>query len=179
MQPNIRRIYDCFFKTLPIWLQSWSKKRKIGQQNFFLLNVCWFCREKNSKNSGRDGQKFGHFVRPVTKDLRDTGTQVFYPSKTPNNKIKKASLTRTALYLIFLCFQKNILLFNKKNLFYLISKIFEYNFFQLYSIYIYEKISDWNMFTSDWKCSPSLCVSQTLPVLLVVLVWAWHQYHQH
>jgi hypothetical protein len=29
------------------------KKRKIGQENFFLLNVCRFCREKKSKNSGR------------------------------------------------------------------------------------------------------------------------------
>ena len=32
------------------------KKRKIWRENFFLLNVCGFCREKNSKNSGRDGK---------------------------------------------------------------------------------------------------------------------------
>jgi hypothetical protein len=29
-----------------------------------LLNVCEFCREKNSKNSGRDGLIFGHLVQP-------------------------------------------------------------------------------------------------------------------
>jgi hypothetical protein len=27
--------------------------------------------QKNSKNSGRDSQNFGHLVQPVTKDLRD------------------------------------------------------------------------------------------------------------
>ena len=41
------------------------KKRKIGRVNFFLLNLCGFCREKNSKNSGRGGKNSGHLVQPV------------------------------------------------------------------------------------------------------------------
>jgi hypothetical protein len=40
-------------------------KRKTWLENLFLLNVCGFCREKNSKNSGLDGQIFGHLVQPV------------------------------------------------------------------------------------------------------------------
>jgi hypothetical protein len=42
------------------------KKRKIGREDYFLLNVSAFCREKNSKNSGRDGQHFGHLLQPVS-----------------------------------------------------------------------------------------------------------------
>ncbi len=41
------------------------KKHKDGWENYFLLNVCVFCREKISKNSGRDGQHLGHLVQPV------------------------------------------------------------------------------------------------------------------
>ena len=58
-----------FFRNLSSnWIYLASKlvkKRKIWRENFFLLNVCGFCREKNSKNSGRDGQNIGHLVQPV------------------------------------------------------------------------------------------------------------------
>jgi hypothetical protein len=47
-----------------IWLQSWSKNAKFYWK-IFLLNVCGFCRENNSKNSGGDGQIFGHLVQSV------------------------------------------------------------------------------------------------------------------
>jgi hypothetical protein len=40
------------------------QKRKIGRDNYFLQNICGFCREKNCKNSGRDGQHLGHLVQP-------------------------------------------------------------------------------------------------------------------
>ena len=42
-----------------------GKKRKVGRETFFLLNVYGFCREKNFKNSARLSQNSGHLVQPV------------------------------------------------------------------------------------------------------------------
>jgi hypothetical protein len=73
------RLFDCFVRTVPIWLQSCSKNAKFYGKICYRQNMCGFCREENSKNSGRDGQNFGHLVQPVTKDLRDHR----YPSVLP------------------------------------------------------------------------------------------------
>jgi hypothetical protein len=45
------------------------KKRNIGRENFFLLNVCGFCREKNSKNFGQ----------AASRSLGSASTAVFRP----------------------------------------------------------------------------------------------------
>ena len=38
------------------------KKRKIWRENFFLLNVCVFCREKNSESTDGQNVEIGHSV---------------------------------------------------------------------------------------------------------------------
>ena len=56
--------FDCLLRTLPIWLQR-GRKTQNWRENVFLLNVCGFYRDKNSKNSDRDGQNYGHLVQQV------------------------------------------------------------------------------------------------------------------
>ncbi len=102
------------------------KKRKIGRENFFLQNVCGFCREKNSKTSGWDGKSFGHLVQPVQRFEsskfrhywstltcyiswlvffeRSQVPKCYSPVKHQKTKWKNltqsSNLTRTALYLL-------------------------------------------------------------------------------
>ncbi len=111
---NLQQYYRTFFSKsiFKLDISRWSKNAKFYGK-FFLLNVCGLCRKINSKNSGRDGWSCGHLVQPVqlfeSSKFCDygstltcyiswlvffltweiTGTQVFYPSKTPKNKMKK------------------------------------------------------------------------------------------
>ncbi len=111
---NLQQCLGCFFRdqfSNKIYLASkLVKKHKIGRKfwslgsastavlrpmlidkrsTFLKKPTHWgsFCWEKISKNSGWDGQNFRSSSKPKTCEI--TGTQVFYPNKTPNNKIKQ------------------------------------------------------------------------------------------